>query len=173
MRRNRKHAPILTCAKKTEGQLPQVKWFQVELSMNIYFSCSITGGRQDQKIYKQIVQFLLAEGHQVPTAHLSDPQIMVEESHITPAEVYARDEAWVRNCDVLVAEVSTPSHGVGYEIALAEKYHKPIFCCYKAGTKVSKMITGNPNTYLSIFPYTTANELLQALHAFLQNHTAD
>ena len=39
--------------------------------MNIYFSCSITGGRKDQIIYEKIVEFLVAKGHEVPTAHLS------------------------------------------------------------------------------------------------------
>jgi len=33
--------------------------------MNIYFSCSITGGRQDEAVYQAIVDFLLAAGHEV------------------------------------------------------------------------------------------------------------
>ena len=111
--------------------------------MNIYFSCSITGGRKDQAIYASIVEALQAQGHQVPTAHLSSPDIMALEAVVSPNEVYQRDVAWVNGCDALIAEVSTPSHGVGYEIALALALGKPVFCLYRRGRRVSKMITGN------------------------------
>ncbi|MHB0967132.1 MAG: deoxyribonucleoside 5'-monophosphate N-glycosidase [Chloroflexi bacterium] len=111
--------------------------------MNIYFSCSITGGRADQAVYAAIVDALLAQGHQVPTAHLSSPDIMALEAVVSPNEVYHRDVAWVNGCDALIAEVSTPSHGVGYEIALALALGKPVLCLYRRGRRVSKMITGN------------------------------
>lgn len=137
--------------------------------MNIYFSCSITGGRQDQVIYARIVDFLVNKGHIVLTAHLSDPDVLSEELLILPADVYKRDKAWVRNCDILVAEVSTPSHGVGYEIALAEKYKKPIFCCTRKGKKISKMITGNPYKRMVFYSYTSTDDLLFALQKFVEN----
>ena len=108
--------------------------------MNIYFSCSITGGRQDQAIYAEIVEHLLAQGYEVPTAHLSSAGSLDEESVIQAEEVYRRDIRWVEECDALIAEVSTPSHGVGYEIALALILGKPVLCCYQRGRKVSKMI---------------------------------
>ena len=111
--------------------------------MNIYFSCSITGGRDDQAIYAAIVNALLAEGHEVPTAHLSSPDILALEAVVEPNEIYQRDVAWVTGCDALIAEVSTPSHGVGYEIALALTQGKPVLCLYRSGKRVSKMITGN------------------------------
>lgn len=85
--------------------------------MNIYFSCSITGGREDEKTYQRIVNYLLKNGHEVPTAHLASPDVMEGESDLKAVDVYQRDLEWVKNCDVLIAEVSTPSHGVGYEIA--------------------------------------------------------
>jgi nucleoside 2-deoxyribosyltransferase len=112
--------------------------------MNIYFSCSITGGRNDQMIYKKIVDYLLAGGHEVPTAHLSRADVMEDERVICPEDVYERDVRWVDGCDLLIAEVSTPSHGVGYEIALALLENKPVLCCYRQGRSVSKMIRGIP-----------------------------
>ena len=110
--------------------------------MNIYFSCSITGGRQDQTMYAALVEALLADGHEIPTAHLASSTVMAEEAIIAASDVYERDSSWVLGCDVLVAEVSTPSHGVGYEIALAVCSHKPVLCCYQQGRRVSKMILG-------------------------------
>ena len=137
--------------------------------MNIYFSCSITGGRQDQQAYAAIVDFLLKSGHEVPTAHLSQPDIMDLEQIVTPLDIYQRDVAWVTGCDALIAEVSTPSHGVGYEIALANFLQKPVLCCYRSGEKVSKMITGNPSQLQQVTAYQTIPELLTVVEQFLKS----
>ncbi|MDP2965286.1 MAG: nucleoside 2-deoxyribosyltransferase [Pelolinea sp.] len=136
--------------------------------MNIYFSCSITGGRRDQAVYQRIVEHLTAKGHDVPTAHLSWADVLDEEKVIEPLDVYNRDVKWVEECDALVAEVSTPSHGVGYEIALALFLGKPVFCCYREGIKVSKMLTGNTHTCLKVYGYTDENGLLSNLDLFLE-----
>ncbi len=137
--------------------------------MNIYFGCSITGGRQDEEMYRRLVAFLLAEGHEVPTAHLSGADVMALESVVAPRDVYERDVAWVRGCDALVAEVSTPSHGVGYEIALALSLGKPVICCYRTGRRVSKMITGNSHPELRLLPYSTVEELTAGLSSLLRD----
>ena len=136
--------------------------------MNVYFSCSLTGGRNDQPVYAAIVEALLAAGHTVPTLHLARPAVMAQEAVVSPQEVYNRDVAWVRECDALVAEVSTPSHGVGYEIALALGLGKPVLCCYRNGVRVSKMITGNRSPGLALAPYADVAGLLPALERFLR-----
>ncbi len=135
--------------------------------MNIYFSCSITGGRKDQEIYQHIVEYLTAKGHEVPTAHLSRADILEEEGVIDPRAVYDRDVKWVQDCGALVAEVSTPSHGVGYEIALALFLNKPVLCCYREGVKVSKMLTGNNLPLLKILCYADEVDLIKGLDRFL------
>lgn len=135
--------------------------------MNIYFSCSITGGRQDQVVYEAIVGHLLQLGHEVPTAHLSSEDVLDEEAVIEPLEVYNRDVRWVEECDALIAEVSTPSHGVGYEIALGLFLGKPVLCCYRNGRKVSKMILGNTHTSLALHNYSGLEDLIPAIEEFL------
>lgn len=135
--------------------------------MNIYFSCSITGGRADQGIYKVIVDQLTAWGHEVPTAILASPKVMEYETASAPEVVYRRDVKWVEECDALIAEVSTPSHGVGYEIALALILKKPVLCCYQQGRKVSKMITGNDMPTLQLFAYANQDELLGKVQQFV------
>lgn len=143
--------------------------FPNEDAMNIYFSCSITGGRQDELAYQSMVETLLSAGHVVPTAHLSDADVMTREAIVTPEDVYQRDIAWVDGCDALVAEVSTPSHGVGYEIAYALGLGKPVLCCYREGWRVSKMITGNSHPTLHILPYRSLSELVAGVTVFLQS----
>jgi len=135
--------------------------------MNIYFSCSITGGRQDQAVYAAIVDHLLAQGHEVPTAHLSSAHVLDEEIVIEPREVYDRDSKWVEECDALIAEVSTPSHGVGYEIALALMLGRPVLCCYRSGQKVSKMILGNNHPKLHLCEYERLEDLISAIDKFV------
>lgn len=121
--------------------------------MNIYFSCSITGGRAEEDIYQAIVRELEEQGHEVPTAHLSSPDVMELENVVDAVDIYERDMAWIRNCDAVIAEVSTPSHGVGYEIAYALSLRKPVLCCYKKDKKVSKIITGNISPGLTVIVY--------------------
>jgi len=136
--------------------------------MNIYFSCSITGGREDQQVYEAIVNSLLEDGHVVPTAILARNEVMAFESVIQPAEVYRRDVAWVQGCDAVVAEVSTPSHGVGYEIALALSLGKPVLCCYKQGRRVSKMILGNDHPHVRLAAYDRLEDAVACVRDFLQ-----
>jgi nucleoside 2-deoxyribosyltransferase len=136
--------------------------------MKIYFACSITGGREDQDVYAEIVNQLLAAGHEVPTAILASPEVMLDEGALEPAEVYQRDVNWIANCDVLVAEVSTPSHGVGYEIAYALGLGKPVFCCYYQDAKVSKMILGNSDPNLELCGYQNVGTALAYLINYIE-----
>jgi hypothetical protein len=135
--------------------------------MNIYFACSITGGRQDEIAFQSIVHTLIAAGHSVPTAHLAQPDAVFQEAMIPHKEVYTRDTNWINNCQALVAEVSTPSHGVGYEIAYALQLGKPVLCCYRKGVRVSKMILGNPDPNLHLRIYQDPADLFPILNKFL------
>jgi nucleoside 2-deoxyribosyltransferase len=135
--------------------------------MNIYFSCSITGGRADETVYREIVAALQGAGHVVPTASLASPGIKDLEMRIDPRTVYERDIAWIDGCQAVVAEVSTPSHGVGYEIAYALQTGKPVACLYRDGRTVSKMLTGNSHPRLRVFAYREPSEALAWVLAWL------
>jgi nucleoside 2-deoxyribosyltransferase len=136
--------------------------------MRIYFSCSITGGRDDEAIYAALVAHLQASGHEVLTAHLASSQALDDEAHLEATAVYERDCAWVRACDAMIAEVSTPSHGVGYEIAYALELGKPVLCCHRLGARVSKMIMGNTRAGLSLCGYQETGRVLGGVDAFLE-----
>jgi 2'-deoxynucleoside 5'-phosphate N-hydrolase len=135
--------------------------------MNIYFACSITGGRQDEPVYQAIMAALLADGHSVPTAHLADSGVTALEAIVSPRDVYERDARWITDCDLLLAEVSTPSHGVGYEVAFALSVGKPVLCLHHAGRPVSKMLTGNTHPNIRVQAYQDAREAVKMLRAFL------
>jgi nucleoside 2-deoxyribosyltransferase len=137
--------------------------------MNIYFACSITGGREFETDYQEIVAALTADGHEIPTSHLAQSDVMENERKLTPQDVYERDANWIKNCDVLIAEVSVPSHGVGYEIGFALNIGKPVLCLYQKERRVSKMITGNKDSALSIKAYTNVEEAISQARFFLGN----
>jgi len=137
--------------------------------MNIYFACSITGGREFESVYQEIVRALVEKGHEVPTAHLAESGIGAVEAVISPNDVYERDANWIRACDLLIAEVSVPSHGVGYEIGFALGIRKPVLALYQSGRKLSKMISGNPDKNLKVETYDTPENAIRVIADFLEN----
>ncbi len=136
--------------------------------MNIYFACSITGGRDFEPSYRAITEALLSDGHEVPTAHLADSSVKSLEGQVAPQEVYERDTAWIRACEALVAEVSTPSHGVGYEVAYALSIGKPVLCVYQEGQPISKMLTGNSLPNITVKSYRDIEEAIAVIRSFLE-----
>ncbi len=136
--------------------------------MKIYFSGSISGGRDNAAIYQHLVAYLQSLGHDVLSAHVADPDVLERETDAPPRFVFERDVNWVKACDVMIAEVSTPSLGVGYEYGLAVQLGKPVLCVYRSGLRMSKMITGNPAPNLKVATYSTEAELDRITLAFLQ-----
>ncbi|CAG0928918.1 hypothetical protein PLCT1_00859 [Planctomycetaceae bacterium] len=136
--------------------------------MKIYFSGSISGGREHAAIYQQLVAYLQALSYDVLSAHVADPDVLEREKDTSPRVVFERDVAWVHECDVMIAEVSTPSLGVGYEYGLAVQLGKPVLCVYRSGLRMSKMITGNPAPNLKVATYSTEAELEHITQTFLE-----
>jgi 2'-deoxynucleoside 5'-phosphate N-hydrolase len=136
--------------------------------MKIYFSGSISGGREHEAIYQHLVARLQAQGQQVLSAHVADPAALAAEKDMPPREVFERDTGWVTAADALIAEVSTPSLGVGYEIALAVQLGKPVLCVYRSGVRLSKMISGNTAPNLTVAAYSDETDLDRIVEAFLQ-----
>jgi len=137
--------------------------------MQIYFSGAISGGRDDLSVYQHIVAHIQAAGVVVPSAHVADPAVLSRESSVSPRDVYQRDIGWIEQSDAMVAEVSTPSLGVGYEVGYALRIAKPILCLYRRGLFISKMITGNPAPTLGVAAYENLGELDAHLDSFLNS----
>ena len=136
--------------------------------MNIYFACSITGGREFERIYQELIRALLADGHEIPTAHLAESNVVDLEAVASPREVYERDVIWLRKAEAVIAEVSVPSHGVGYEIGFALSAGKPVLCLSLEGRKISKMISGNPHPNLTVKMYKNVEEAIKLARGFLK-----
>lgn len=138
--------------------------------MNIYFSCSITGGREFEPVYQVITNALAEDNHNVPTAHLAQTGVISLEAVIDPFEVYSRDIAWIKESDALIAEVSVPSHGVGYEIGYALGLGIPVLALYQQGRNISKMISGNPDPNLWVMAYENPQQAVEVIRTFLSKN---
>lgn len=125
--------------------------------LKIYFAGSIRGGRDDADLYADLIRSLGRFG-QVLTAHVGDPALLHEERLLSEGEIFSRDMAWLQAADLVVAEVSTPSLGVGFEIGLAQAMGKEVSCLYRQrpGFRLSAMIAGNPA--LTLYPYADYDE---------------
>ena len=135
--------------------------------MNLYFACAVTGGREFEPVYRALTRALLADGHLIPTAHLADAGVVEQELAVAAGEVYARDVAWIDEADALIAEVSVPSHGVGYEIGYALQAGKRVLCLAHVQRRVSKMLTGNPHARLVFQTYADDAEAIRRARAFV------
>jgi len=121
--------------------------------MIIYFGGSIAGGRKYLETYQKIVSYLQTHGHRILTEHVVHSDVLVMEKDFTAEQIYTRDIDWLLQCDCLIAEVSNPSLGVGYEICFALRIKKPVLCLYRKGIFLTRMLTGNTSEFLSVREY--------------------
>ena len=141
--------------------------------MNIHFACSITGGRDHEAYSKRIIGAFLEDGHQVLPAPLADSEEMALEAVIDPHNVHKRDMTWIRGCDALLAEVSTASHGAGYEVAFALSTGKPVLSIFQEGQLLSKMITGHSDPNLRVNDNDATGEAISIIRCFFGNNQTD
>lgn len=133
--------------------------------MQIYFAGSIRGGRDDAALYHQIVE-LLGNYGDVLTEHVADTELGILGQDIGDRNIHDRDLGWLKSSDCLVAEVTTPSLGVGYEIGKATEWGKPVLCLYRPaeGRSLSAMIAGSDGVTLK--EYQSTNELNQIFERY-------
>lgn len=136
--------------------------------MKIYFSASVRGGRDNVEMYAEIIELLKDYG-EVMTEYLGSKALSDQgQMDSSDENIYKRDVAWLKEADVLVADVSTPSVGVGYEIASAETLKKKVLCLYREGSprKISGMINGNKNLIMKT--YRNVDDLRYIINEFFK-----
>lgn len=135
--------------------------------MKIYFAGSIAGGRTYLETYQKIVAYLKTLGHQILTEHVVWPDVLEWETNFTHQQVYTRDIQWLMECDCLIAEVSNPSLGVGYEICYGLRIGKPVLCVYQNETLLSSLILGNTSEGFQVKEYGDDLKLKNEIDEFL------
>lgn len=134
----------------------------------VYFAGSIRGGRDFVDTYFQMIESLKTD-FIVLTEHLGDKNLGSSgEVQKSDEYIYERDCSWIREADFVIAEVSNPSLGVGYEIGYAQSLNKPILClCMRSDKRLSAMIGGNK--YLSVGFYDNVGEAEIIINSFVKS----
>ncbi|KAF3707875.1 2'-deoxynucleoside 5'-phosphate N-hydrolase 1 [Channa argus] len=141
--------------------------------MKIYFCGSIRGGRNDVHVYRRIVEKLRSYGT-VLTEHVSSSELTDSgEDAKTGGDkfIHDRDMDWLRQADLVVAEVTQPSLGVGYELGRAIDMRKKVLCLFRLSSQrtLSAMIRGAEDRELFVVRDYREDEAENVLEEFFTN----
>lgn len=139
----------------------------MNVKMKIYISGSIYGGTQKIETYKILIKELEKYG-EVLDKQVADENTIANEAFQTDEEIYTDLEEKLKIADIIFAEVSIPSLGVGYELGFADKLNKKIIAIYDQNytEKVSTMIRGNKR--IELIPYKDIKEITDNLEKILK-----
>jgi hypothetical protein len=132
----------------------------------IYFACTVRGDRGALASARALADWLESAGHTVLTRHLLDDDVEAAEALLDERAVFARDMQWLEAADVLVAEASGSSYGVGFEVGYvlgrAGRTGQRVVLVFDESRRsaVSRLIPGNNHPACSTYAYRTAEDLL-------------
>lgn len=87
-----------------------------------------------------------------------------------PSEIFERDYSEIASRDIIIAEVSEPSFGVGIEIGMSYCLHLERILLHEKGTKLTKLAQGMPKT--NIIEYENVDDLKNKLSSALDMYKA-
>lgn len=136
--------------------------------MKIHFMTAVDGNHED---YRKITDALIEAGHELVTDHYLNRTLdEIHDESPEESEKYAKKtRSWMRRADVIVFETTRPDVSVGYELAQAMNYMKPVIVFYrKASNSVPHSLKGVQSEKMQIFAYDDNNleELLESSIAY-------
>ena len=142
--------------------------------MQIYLACTVRGDRGAVAGLRALVTALERAGHTVLTKHLLEDDVEGAESALTERAVYERDIRWLEACDVLIADASGSSFGVGFEVGYvlgrSDRTDQRVVLLYRADRRdqISRLIVGNAHPRCRVVPYTAGAELVAAVVSVIE-----
>ena len=133
--------------------------------MRVYLCAAMTNADRKLADITALLAAVEEAGHQVPTRHIAAHNARELDLGLTDQELASRDLAWLEAADAVVAEVTTPSHGVGVEVTHAVHVGKPVLVIHREGAVVSRLLTGLPGVQRST--YTTTQNAAELALEFL------
>ena len=137
--------------------------------MHIYLACTVRGDRGAIAGLRSLVAALEAAGHTILTKHLLDDDVDGAEAALPERTIYERDIRWLEACDVLVADASGSSFGVGFEVGYvlgrSERTDQRVVLLYQIDRRdrISRLIAGNGHSRCRVVPYRDAADLAAAV----------
>ncbi len=133
--------------------------------LKAYFAGAMRGGRKYFEEYKAILKQLEEMNINVLTQHVIDSEL---ELGLTKQQIFHRDLESLEKADFVIAEVSMPSLGVGYEICEALHLSKPTLCLCYENIELSALINGNTSPNIRIRRYRDVQECASIVEEFIR-----
>ena len=129
--------------------------------MKIYLAVPLAYNR-DQLLASALAESMEKLGHQITSKWVLDKD---PSWGLTAEQIAKRDFDGVQESDALVAEISTPSHGVGMEIEFAVLKGKKVICLRRPDSKVSGLIAGTSS--IAVVTYLDREDAVHRVNALL------
>lgn len=128
--------------------------------MKVYFATTVIGDRSNLAAMREIVSVLEKKGHTVLTKHLFLDNAYEIDTKITEQQVFDRDVKWLHEADVVLADATGSSFGVGFEVGFALGcLNKKVFLTFNKNYSISRMALGLRNDKCVKFGYSDVGEL--------------
>lgn len=127
--------------------------------MTIYFTASTAGHRKKRKQYEEIIKVFEKMGHKVVTS-FTPGEVWEKRKPRDPQKVYKQTKEGIDEADLVIAEMTNPSFGVGYRLNYALAHNKYALVLYPQGLGVlakSPLWEGNPSEFLTKKSYSMKN----------------
>jgi 2'-deoxynucleoside 5'-phosphate N-hydrolase len=111
-------------------------------SMRVYLAAAMTNAARDLDVVQAMRDEIAALGHEVLTPQVAAADGIAQDAHLSFKRLAARDLQLLASSHALVAEVSTPSHGVGIEVLAATRDDIPVLLVHRRGVPVSRLLLG-------------------------------
>jgi len=123
---------------------------------------------------RSLVSALEADGHEILTKHLLEDGVDTAEGAFSERDVYERDVRWLDSCDVLIADASGSSYGVGFEVGYvlgrSDQTRQRVVLLYRRDRRdqVSRLIAGNSHPRCLTFAYDDPDDLTRLVSQTLK-----
>lgn len=134
--------------------------------MIIYCAGPIRGDVTYQKFFIKVIDYLESQGHTVLAEFSGKFSSSIP---LTDKQTYKRDLKWIDGSKLMIAEVSGPSLGVGFEIAYAIFQRKiPVLAIYNSEVQnISSMLAGCDSPLLTIQKYRDEDEMKRIIRNYI------
>lgn len=132
--------------------------------MKVYFCGSMTGSREKQENYEIIIDFI-NEFATVINPFVKDKEVI----DYDPEYIFKRDSANMKACDIVVADITIPSTGVGFELGNFYNLDKPVLVVYDENFPSPSTLPRGADKFL-VKSYNTIEEEKNIIKAFLEEN---
>ncbi len=139
--------------------------------LKVYFTAATSYDGELHENYRNIIDLLKKEDVQIVSGmQIVNQQLLAEDKKLAGQQIFGREKKLIEQADLIVAEVSKPSLGVGAEIVYALTINKPVLTLvYKnLEDRISPMIAGNPSDNLFLEHYEN-ERLTYIIHNFIEH----